>query len=78
MGTLLCVCKSYISKLGFVNELRTMDVNILLQEAMKFFEELVNSMGQNVKFCVENVCEGDGYNAAVNWHIGTYVRLLHH
>ena len=55
-----------------------MDVNILLQEAMKFFEELVNSMGQNVKFCVENVCEGDGYNAAVNWHIGTYVRLIHH
>lgn len=55
-----------------------MDVNILLQEAMKFFEELVNSMGQNVKFCVENVCEGDGYTAAVNWHIGTYVRLLHH
>lgn len=78
MGTLLCVCNFLNFKFGFVNELRTMDVNIILQEAMKFFEELVNSMGQNVKFCVENVCEGDGYTAAVNWHMGTYVRLLHH
>ncbi|KAL1225602.1 hypothetical protein V5N11_000045 [Cardamine amara subsp. amara] len=39
------------------------------KEAMMFFEELVKSMGQNVKFCVENVCEGDGYSAAVNWHL---------
>nr|AAX23922.1 hypothetical protein At5g41470 [Arabidopsis thaliana]AAZ52769.1 hypothetical protein At5g41470 [Arabidopsis thaliana] len=39
------------------------------QEAMEFFEELVKSMGQNVKFCVENVCEGDGHSAAVNWHL---------
>ncbi|XP_010545499.1 PREDICTED: uncharacterized protein LOC104817848 [Tarenaya hassleriana] len=39
------------------------------RETMKFYEQLVTSMGQNVKFCVENVCEGDGYTAAVNWHL---------
>ncbi|KAJ4712023.1 Nuclear transport factor 2 (NTF2) family protein [Melia azedarach] len=39
------------------------------KEVMNFFEKLVTSMGQNVKFSVEHVCEGDEFTAGVNWHL---------
>ncbi|CAH2080189.1 unnamed protein product [Thlaspi arvense] len=59
-----CISKDcFIDDFSFAKPLRGKN------EAMKFFEELVKSMGQNVKFCVENVCEGDGYTVAVNWHL---------
>ncbi|XP_050379260.1 uncharacterized protein LOC126796475 [Argentina anserina] len=37
---------------------------------MKFFKELTEAMGQNIKFSIQNVCEGnDQLTAAVNWHM---------
>ncbi|KAL5552013.1 hypothetical protein UlMin_002189 [Ulmus minor] len=39
------------------------------QEALRFFEQLISSMGENVKFRVKDVCEGDGRIAAANWHL---------
>lgn len=39
---------------------------------MQFLEQLMTSMGQNVKFSVEQVCEGDEFTAGINWHLGKY------
>ncbi|KAE8662036.1 Beta-hydroxylase 1, 1,B1,chy1,BCH1 [Hibiscus syriacus] len=39
------------------------------KEVVHFFDLLVRSMGQNVKFIVEHVCEGDGLTVGVNWHL---------
>ena len=39
---------------------------------MHFFDLLMRSMGQNVKFIIEHVCEGDDFTAGVNWHLGNY------
>ncbi|KAF3448602.1 hypothetical protein FNV43_RR09315 [Rhamnella rubrinervis] len=39
-------------------------------EVVRFFEQLAASMGQNVKFSVKHVCEGDELTAAANWHLG--------
>ncbi|XVF13077.1 hypothetical protein REPUB_Repub08aG0176800 [Reevesia pubescens] len=39
------------------------------KEVMHFFDLLIRSMGQNVKFIVEHVCEGDDFTAGVNWHL---------
>ncbi|KAH7550236.1 hypothetical protein JRO89_XS13G0158600 [Xanthoceras sorbifolium] len=36
---------------------------------MQFFKRLTRSMGQNVKFSIEQVCEGDEFTAGVNWHL---------
>ncbi|KAJ0104951.1 hypothetical protein Patl1_17671 [Pistacia atlantica] len=33
------------------------------------FEQLMASMGQNVKFNVEHICEDDELTAGVNWHL---------
>ncbi|CAN8233285.1 unnamed protein product [Cochlearia groenlandica] len=61
---------SCISKDCFIDDFSFSKPFLGKNEALKFFEELGKSMGQNVKFCIENVCEGDGYNAvAVNWHL---------
>ncbi|KAL6177297.1 hypothetical protein ACLB2K_048823 [Fragaria x ananassa] len=37
---------------------------------MKFFEELTEAMGKNIRFSIRNVCEGnDQLTAAANWHM---------
>ncbi|OMP11835.1 hypothetical protein COLO4_03661 [Corchorus olitorius] len=36
---------------------------------MNFFDLLIKGMGQNVKFVIEHVCEGDNFTAGVNWHL---------
>lgn len=41
-----------------------------MQEVMSFFEQLTAGMGQNVKFILRHVCEGDELTAAANWHMG--------
>jgi hypothetical protein len=37
---------------------------------MHFYEQLTASMGQNVKFSIGHVCEGDEFTAGVKWHLG--------
>ncbi|XWS38316.1 hypothetical protein CRYUN_Cryun19dG0121300 [Craigia yunnanensis] len=39
------------------------------KEVMLFFDLLMRSMGQNVKFIIEHVCEEDDFRAGVNWHL---------
>ncbi|XAR55085.1 hypothetical protein NMG60_11030468 [Bertholletia excelsa] len=39
------------------------------KEVMEFFGQLLASMGQNVDFKVELVCEGDDYTIGVSWHL---------
>ncbi|KAE9606554.1 hypothetical protein Lal_00014060 [Lupinus albus] len=39
------------------------------KEVMQFLEKLCTSMGQNVKFRVRHICEGDDFTAAANWHL---------
>ncbi|CAI9094136.1 OLC1v1029825C1 [Oldenlandia corymbosa var. corymbosa] len=39
------------------------------QELMKFLEQLIASMGQNMEFKVDHICEGDDLTAAVKWHL---------
>ncbi|KAM2075254.1 hypothetical protein ACFX1T_038159 [Malus domestica] len=39
------------------------------KEVMSFFEQLTAGMGQNVKFILRHVCEGDELTAAANWHM---------
>ncbi|XP_028774867.1 uncharacterized protein LOC114731777 [Neltuma alba] len=38
-------------------------------EVMNFFNTLTASMGQNVKFKVGHICEGDGNTATATWHL---------
>ncbi|XP_024031674.1 uncharacterized protein LOC21406979 [Morus notabilis] len=39
------------------------------EEVLCFFDQLIASMGDNVKFRVKQVCEGDELIAAAKWHI---------
>ncbi|MBA0563908.1 hypothetical protein Golob_008868 [Gossypium lobatum] len=39
------------------------------REVIHFFYLLMGSMGQNVKFIIEHICEGDCFTAGVNWHL---------
>ncbi|GMY30394.1 hypothetical protein FCV25MIE_25636 [Fagus crenata] len=39
------------------------------KEVMQFLEQLTESMGQNVKFNIGLVCEGDKSTAGVKWHL---------
>ncbi|MBA0689729.1 hypothetical protein Goari_007445 [Gossypium aridum] len=39
------------------------------REVFHFFYLLMESMGQNVKFIIEHICEGDSFTAGVNWHL---------
>ncbi|MFQ6655582.1 hypothetical protein Gotur_026079 [Gossypium turneri] len=39
------------------------------REVFHFFYLLMGSMGQNVKFIIEHICEGDSFTAGVNWHL---------
>lgn len=48
----------------------------ILQEVIRFFDLLMGSMGQNVKFIIEHVCEGDSFTAGVNWHLGNTIYIL--
>lgn len=45
-------------------------LKITLQEVMHFLQQLTASMGQNMKFRVRNICEGDDLTVAANWHLG--------
>lgn len=51
--------------------------NELLQEFMQFLEQLTACMGQNVKFTIGPVCEGDELAAGVKWHLGITLLLFH-
>ncbi|KAK4844063.1 hypothetical protein QYF36_016023 [Acer negundo] len=53
----------YIEDCSFPNPLQGK------KEVMRFFKQLTTSMGQNVKFSIEMVCEGDQFTAGVNWHL---------
>ncbi|KAL9434483.1 hypothetical protein AB3S75_029176 [Citrus x aurantiifolia] len=46
------------------------------KEVMQFLEQLMTSMGLNVKFSVEQVCEGDEFTAGINWHLEWKGRLV--
>lgn len=43
---------------------------------MQFLEQLTACMGQNVKFTIGPVCEGDELAAGVKWHLGILPPLL--
>ena len=45
---------------------------------MQFLEQLAESMGQNVKFNIGLVCEGDESTAGVKWHLGNIPFILFH
>ncbi|KAK2664133.1 hypothetical protein Ddye_002707 [Dipteronia dyeriana] len=53
----------YIEDCSFPNPLQGK------KEVMWFFKQLTISMGQNVKFSIEHVCEGGEFTAGVNWHL---------
>ncbi|KAF8413219.1 hypothetical protein HHK36_001195 [Tetracentron sinense] len=42
---------------------------------MKFFEQLLHCTGNNVKFIIESVCEGDNFAAVVMWHLESQMLL---
>lgn len=39
-----------------------------------YFKRLMESMGENVKFAIDEVCQGAEHTAAVMWHLG---KILH-
>ncbi|AES94025.2 SnoaL-like domain protein [Medicago truncatula] len=39
------------------------------KEVMHFLQQLTAGMGQNVKFIVKNICEGDDLTVAAKWHL---------
>ncbi|KAK2425939.1 hypothetical protein QL285_024665 [Trifolium repens] len=39
------------------------------KEVMHFLQQLTAGMGQNVKFRVRNICEGDDLTVAAKWHL---------
>ncbi|XP_061356354.1 uncharacterized protein LOC133300781 [Gastrolobium bilobum] len=39
------------------------------KEVMHFLEQLTASMGQNVKFRVRHICEGDDFTVTAIWHL---------
>ncbi|CAL5187511.1 unnamed protein product [Lathyrus oleraceus] len=39
------------------------------KEVMHFLQQLTSGMGQNVKFRVRNICEGDDLTVAAKWHL---------
>ncbi|XP_057478828.1 uncharacterized protein LOC130766157 [Actinidia eriantha] len=39
------------------------------QEVIDFFAQLTDSMGQNIKFKIGNMCEGDDFTAGVTWRL---------
>lgn len=44
----------------------------ILQEVIRFLDQLVTGMGENIEFHVGNIYEGDDdLIAGVNWHLGT-------
>lgn len=47
----------------------------MLQEVLRFLEQLIMCMGQNMQFNVEHIWEGNDYAAGVNWHLGKFSTL---
>ncbi|XP_051129234.1 uncharacterized protein LOC127250118 [Andrographis paniculata] len=39
------------------------------KEVLRFLRQLVSCMGQNMRFNIEHICEGNDYTATVDWHI---------
>ncbi|PSR91480.1 hypothetical protein CEY00_Acc28824 [Actinidia chinensis var. chinensis] len=39
------------------------------KEVIDVFAQLIDSMGQNIKFKIGNMCEGDAFTAGVTWHL---------
>lgn len=50
----------------------------MFQEVVRFYKQLATSMGQNVKFSIEHVCEGSDYTVGVNWHLGSTLAIVLH
>lgn len=42
------------------------------KEIMQFYHQLITGMGQNVKFCIEHICEDDDFIVGVDWHLGNF------
>ncbi|GLT67885.1 hypothetical protein SLA2020_401610 [Shorea laevis] len=61
--------EGYISEDCFFEECSFLDPFNGKKEVMYFFDQLTRNMGPNVKFSVENVCEGENFTAGVNWHL---------
>ncbi|CAB4279963.1 unnamed protein product [Prunus armeniaca] len=71
-----CINEKNLKQLGdYISEdcyIEECSFNTPLQgkkEVMNFFEQLITGMGQNVKFCIQRVCEGDELIGAANWHM---------
>lgn len=44
-----------------------------MQEVLRFLEQLITGMGQNVEFHVAHIYEDDDdLTAGVDWHLGTF------
>jgi hypothetical protein len=43
-----------------------------------YFKRLMESMGEKVKFAIDEVCQGAGRTAAVMWHLGKITVLLNY
>ena len=41
-----------------------------MQYTRIYFKRLMESMGKNVKFAIDEVCQGAEHTAAVMWHLG--------
>ncbi|XP_057977117.1 uncharacterized protein LOC131164147 [Malania oleifera] len=39
------------------------------EEVVQFFDQLIRGMGENLKFRVCKICEGDSLIAGINWHL---------
>ncbi|CAA0838785.1 Nuclear transport factor 2 (NTF2) family protein [Striga hermonthica] len=39
------------------------------KEVMRFLEQLIMSMGQNMQFNIEHICGGEDNSVGVNWHL---------
>ncbi|KAL5718651.1 hypothetical protein ACHQM5_011531 [Ranunculus cassubicifolius] len=39
------------------------------KEVMHFYQKLMEAMGKNVKFSIENISQGDNLSVAVTWHL---------
>lgn len=49
----------------------------LLQESLRFLEQLTTCMGQNMEFSIDHICEGVDQTAVVNWHLGNSTHSNH-
>lgn len=49
-----------------------------MQRTRIYFKRLMESMGEKVKFAIDEVCQGAGWTAAVMWHLGKITASLNY